>query len=554
MPLNVDVLILLGIGVFGGTVGALLLQRFHIPQVLGYIAVGLIIGEPGFRLIEAETLIRLETINLFALGIIGFLVGGELHRDTFRNQGKQLGAILLGEGLGAFVLVSAAVAAVVFVVSDSWPVAIAAGLVFGAISSATDPASTMNVLWEYRSRGILTTTLIAIVALDDALAMTLYGLGTSGARMLSGEGQGAAWEAAMNVALLFGAVGLGAGMGWILNYVTRWLKRPENVFACAVGALLLVIGVAAVLEMDVILAAMTLGLTLVNLAPRRSRELFHTVRGFANPIYVIFFVLVGARLDVAAMPSWLWIVVAVYVVGRGIGKVGGAWFGARISGAEPVVRKYTGVGLFAQGGIAVGLSIMAGHHLSGTMVVPGLSLGDMIIFGITASTLVVQVAGPPLVRWASARAGELGRDVTEEDVVTSWTVSDAMTRDIEPITLQTPLTEVFRIFAENEHLVYPVVDSDKRLRGIIALDDLKEIVISPDTWPWVLAMDVMVSADDRTSPDAPLADALDFMRQTGVEELPVVTGNGDGRAIGILDQRSVRIRVNEELLRRRQKA
>lgn len=544
------ILIIIGIGVFGGILGATLFQRLHIPQVVGYIVMGLVIGKVGFGIVTPETVESLQTLNLFALGIIGFLVGGELHLDIFRKQGKQLFAILFFEGIGAFLIVGVPVTLIMQMMLNDLPIALATGIVFGAIASATDPASTLNVLWEYRSRGVLTTSLIAIVALDDALAMTLYGLGTTVAQILTGGSASIAEEVFHTGLELGGAVLLGALSGLILNYLMEWFNKPEKIFSGAVGIILLVIGTAAVMNMDVILAAMTLGVTLINLGTKRAEAVFATVRSFADPIYVIFFVLVGARLDVSLMPNWLWGIVALYVVGRSLGKIAGAYLGGRLTNAPVVVQKYAGLGLFAQGGIAVGLSIMAAHHLEGIMINDTLSLSDMIIFGITASTLVLQLTGPPLIKLASKLADELGRDVTEEDVIESWTVSEAMINDVPPITQGTPLTHVFQIFSNYDHIMYPVIDGEKKLKGVISLEGLKGILMDQKTWDWVLATDVMAQVKHKATTDMPLRKAMDIMRDTGAEEIPVV--NSDDQAVGVLGQRSIRIRVNEEVIRRRQ--
>ena len=268
---STGILLILGIGVFGGIIGATIFQRLHIPQVVGYIAMGLLIGDVGLGLVSQDAIRDLESLNLFALGIIGFLVGGELRLDVFRKQGKQLFSILLFEGVAAFVIVGVSVSLIVHAISGDAAVSIAAGVVFGAIASATDPASTLNVLWEYRSRGVLTTTLIAIVALDDALAMTLYGMGTAAAQVLTGGSADIGGQILKTSMELGGAVLLGVVSGYVLRFLARWLKRKEKNFAITVGIILLVIGVCAMLEMDVILAVMTLGVTLINIAPRRSK-------------------------------------------------------------------------------------------------------------------------------------------------------------------------------------------------------------------------------------------------------------------------------------------
>ncbi|HPJ71630.1 MAG TPA: cation:proton antiporter, partial [bacterium] len=397
---DLDILALLGIGAFGGILGARLFQLLRIPQVVGYIAIGVLIGKSGIGLINDDSIATLGTFNLFALGLIGFLVGGELHGATFRKYGRQFSAILVGEGMGAFLLVGIPVTLLCWHFLGNLPLAVASGIVFGSISSATDPASTIDVLWEYRSRGILTTSLVAIVALDDALAMTLYGFGTSIASILTG-GEVSLQAVAGRIAVeLFGAIALGVGMGFFLNPLLRWLRRKEQTLVLALAILLLVIGISSVSGMDIILATMALGVTLTNLAPRRSEELFSLIQMLSKPIYVIFFVLVGARLGIGEMPGWFWLVIAVYVVARSLGKLYGARLGGYVSQAPPTVTRYCGYGLFAQGGVAVGLSIMAAHHLGEIPAGEGLSLGDMIISAVTATTLIVQVIGPSMVKFA----------------------------------------------------------------------------------------------------------------------------------------------------------
>jgi Kef-type K+ transport system membrane component KefB len=544
------VLFILGVAVFGGILGAWLFQRLRIPQVVGYIAIGLLIGESGLRIVTAADVVTMRSLSLFALGIIGFLVGGELQAESFRKYGRQFAAIFLGEGLAAFVLVGISVGLLVQAVSHNVEAALAAGIVFGAIASATDPASTIDVLWEYRSRGVLTTALIAIVALDDALAMTLYGLGTSLAQILT-HGAVSMSSAAMGIIIeLIGAVVLGLVAGFILNFILRWSHQRERSLVIAIGGILLVIGFAAASNMDVILATMTLGVTLVNLAPRRSKELFGIVRSFSSPIYVLFFVLVGARLGIAAMPVWIWALAGIYVLARCAGKMVGAYYAARATGAADSVRKYSGLGLFAQGGVAVGLSIMAGQRLEGIMVTSTMPLGDMVVFGVTATTLIVQIIGPPAVKMAIRLGGEIGRNVTDEDVIASWKVRDVMTGDIAPIAGTSPLREVFQFFSEHDYLVYPVVGPDNRMAGVISLDNLKHALMDQNVWEWVVAYDVMTPPLESVTASMPLKSAMDLMTQIHIEQIPVVDDKTKKTPLGLLDMRKARILIEEEVIRR----
>lgn len=543
-------LAIIGLCVLGGGLGAWVFQKLHVPQVVGYIVIGVLIGESGLRVVQSADILALRPFNLFALGLIGFLVGGELHGSIFKKYGKQFTAILLGEGLLAFFLVGIPCTLIVFLICHSFPIALAAGVVFGAIASATDPASTIDVLWEYRTAGVLTTAIIAIVALDDALAMTLYALGTSAAQMLT-SGTADLGKELLNVCVeLFGSVFLGLGAGFGLNLILRFLPQKERRLGLALGVILLTISAAVVFNMDVILATMAIGILLTNIAPRRSKELFEVIRSFSAPIYILFFVLVGARLGIRNMPPWIWGLVVVYVAMRSLGKWVGSFWGGRISKAEPSVCNYMGLSLFAQGGVAVGLSIMASQHLQGIMVTESMSLGDMIIFTVTATTLVVQLIGPPCTKLAVRMTGEIDRNITEEDVMAEMCVGDAMNPDVQPIPEDLPLSMVLPQFAQRDALVYPVVSREGTVLGVLTFDSLKELLVDSDSWQWLVAGDVMEPVKDRATVQMKLSEVLDDMKLAQIEAIPVLAGDGSEKTEGILDVRYARRRIREELIRR----
>ncbi|MFA7229853.1 MAG: cation:proton antiporter [Victivallaceae bacterium] len=547
---NPGILFILGIGVFGGMLGACFFQKIKFPQVVGYIAIGLLIGEAGFKIVRQVDIVNLKMFNLFALGVIGFLVGGELKLDIFRKYGKQFMAILFGEGILAFLLVGFLSFAVVYTVAGNFTTALAASIVFGAIASATDPASTIDVIWEYRSKGVMTTGIIAIVALDDALAMTLYGLGTSSAQLLTSN-TGSISAAMLKVGIeLFGALILGAIFAFLLMAFLRWLPQPERGLAIAVGMILLVISLAAYYDMDIILSTMMMGFVLTNLCPRRSEELFKLMRSFSIPIYVLFFVLVGARLALGNMPLWLWLIVALYVVGRSVGKMVGAYFGAKMTGSAPAVRKYLGMGLFAQGGVAIGLSIMAAEHLGGIKIVEGMSLGDMIIFVVTATTLIVQFIGPPMVKLAVKLSGEAGRDITEEDVMASMKVSDVIDSETILVKEGDSLTQAMDYFTTNDLLIYPVVNQQGKIKGILTFEALKDVLGDRHTWEWMLVADIMKPLVDCAKPNEQLKEVYDKMYKLKIDQMPVVDAVDQEKAVGMLDIRTIRLKVHSELLKR----
>ncbi|MCF7928609.1 MAG: cation:proton antiporter [Spirochaetales bacterium] len=549
--MHFGLLFILGFCIFGGMFGGYIFQRIKIPQVVGYIAVGLLIGQSGFQLVTAEEIQKLESINLFALGIIGFLVGGELELENFRKYGKQFSSILISEGISAFLLVGASTFAVVwFVAGLPLSAALASAIVFGAIASATDPASTINVLWEYKAAGVLTMSLTAIVALDDALAMTVYGFGTSAVEMITHSDQ-ALWPQIQSVLIeLGGAVGTGIVFALILAALLKMMHEVEKIAVMTIGLVFLIVALSNAAGMDIILASMLFGFGLRNLAPYRSEGMFSFLKNISVVIYVLFFVFVGARIELSAMPLWLWMVVLGYVVFRTIGKWGGAMLGAKISGSEENIRKYLGMGLFSQGGVAIGLSIMAGHHLSHIQVTESASLGELIISGITATTLIVQVLGPPFVKLAITKAGEQNRKITEEDVIAGMSLDDIMITDPVTLTEEMPLGTAIEWFGRNPSDVLPVVDSDGRLTGIFTLDSFKQVISNEETWKWLLVSDTMFSLRDSMmiENDLTAADAYAAMKSTHLDYVVVVGKDEPARLHGLVEMKRIKTAVNEWML------
>lgn len=546
---DLGILLILGIGVFGGILGAWLFQRMKIPQVIGYIAIGLVIGESGLRILQQQNLPSLRPFSYLALAVIGFLVGGELESKIFREHGRRFFGIMLGEGVGAFLIVGLGSGLLLYMMTGNLTAALAGGVVFGAISSATDPASTLDVLWEYRAKGPLTTSLISVVALDDALAMILYTLGTAIAAMLVGSDASFLQMVLSVVQDLGGSTLIGLGTGFMLDAILHRCKSPERSLTVLVGSLLLMAGVCLALHLDVILCAMSAGIVLVNKSPQRSKALFKTVREFAAPIQVMFFVLVGARLRLDGMSAWIWLLVLVYVMGRTAGKYGGSLLGARITGAPDVLRRYVGMGLFAQGGVAVGLSMMASQHLMDVPVLGHLDLGTLVVSTVTATTLIVQVLGPPCVKYAIQKADEAGRNMTEEDLIEELTVSDVLQRDISCLSERDLLSAVFETVSRSRQLSFPVVSHEGACTGVISLNSLKSLFLERDIWAWMIAEDVMVPVRDDVSPEMPLAEALLEMRQLQAEQT-IVRDPATREVLGLFDLRAVQRDLTRRLMSR----
>ncbi len=539
--------LLFGLIILFGAFGARLFQKLHIPQVVGCIVIGIFLGDV-FDLITPKTIESLKPFMMFALGIIGFMIGAELRADVLKKYGRQFFIILFSQGIGAFLLVAVGTSIIAWLILGNVFVSIAMGLVFGAIASATAPAATANVLWEYKTRGPLTAAILAIVALDDALALLLYRGAATGAKALMGTGHSSVFAA---VGVLFGeivgAVILGFLAGVLLYFLLKFVRAEDKILEFALASLLLVVGVSMIPKIDPILPAMVLGITIANLMPRQSRGMFKLIETFSPPIYISFFVLAGAHMQFGKLDFRMVIMIVVYTLFRAAGKMAGSWFGARHSGAPAMVRKYLGICLLPQAGVAIGLAILASHQFAS-------NIGHMLIMVVMTSIFFMEILGPMLVKVGVKKAGEIGMNVTEEDLIKTYKVSDVM--DTEPTNIQQdlPLQQILEIFSTTDSVYYPVIDSESRIVGVITIADIKEMFANQEVAGWLLACDVAESVQDKTTPQKPLEEAIEYMRHYDLESMPVVAGDESDKLVGVLNYHKVLRKISAEVLHRRKTA
>jgi len=396
--MTMNIVLLFGFILITGLAVGRLFEKIGIPQVVGFIVLGVLLGDSVLSLLPVSLLDSFSSLTYIALAFIGFMVGGELKYSVFKKYGKQFFSILLSEGLLAMALVTT--------VTTLWTGNLALGILLGALSSATAPAATVDVLWEYNSKGPLTTTILAIVALDDGLALILYGFAFAFAGVLV-EGGPLNFQVMLLQPLIeiFGALSLGAIIALLLDRILKIFKSADDLLVVNVAAVLLVSGIALYLGFSLILTSMAMGLVLTNLHPDRNEKSFIKVKAFVPPIYIIFFLFVGARLQLGLLPT-MGVLGLLYIVGRTTGKWVGAWLGAWFSGAGNTVRKYLGWALFSQAGVAIGLALDIYQHF-GKYGTAGEALGHTILNIIAATTLVVQIIGPTSVKFAITKAKEI---------------------------------------------------------------------------------------------------------------------------------------------------
>ncbi len=538
-----DSILLLGIAVFFGVLGGKVFQKLRIPQVVGYVTVGLLLGESVFNIISQHSVNAFNPIVNFTLGIIGFVIGSELKGEVFRKYGRSIYLILVSEGILAFF----AVFAVVTLITKE----VYLGLLLGAIASATDPASTVSVFWEYKTRGPLTTTVTSIVALDDGLALILYGLVSVFSKaMITKEHFSLGASIGGPLLEILECFVLGFIGGVILLKIISYVKENDLVNSIALAGVASIVGIAIHLKLDLILSSMVLGATIANIAPRKSEKMFRSIREMTSPLYILFFVIVGASLDIHTFLKVSVITIIVgYLIARSLGKIFGATFGAIISKAKRTVVKYTGICLFTQGGVAVGLAMSIAHNLS-YLGSEGRNVGSVIITVVAATTFVVQLIGPILVKIGATKADEIGRNVTEDDIVKVYKVRDVMRKDFSAIKENAPLAKIIETIKERESYHFPVVDKKGDLIGIISLGNLRSVLAEEQLNQIVLAEDVASPVEKVIYSRQPLNEALEAFNKGELDYLPVVDDKNSRKIIGVVEYHPLIEFINRKLFER----
>jgi len=536
-----QLMLLVGIMMFFGSFGGRVFQRLKIPQVVGYIVIGILIGVSGFAVLGKNTVAALNPISTASLSLIGFLVGAELKIEVIKKYGKQFVGILIGESITPFFVVALLTGSVTYLFTKSLAQSLSFGLILGAICAATAPAATTDVLKEYRTKGPLTTTILGIVAMDDAVALILYAIAaTISAPLLGGNEVSFLSQLGAIAYDIFGSVILGLLFGFILNLILKNIMQNEGrVLGFALGTLFLCTGLCSSLGLDNILSSMFIGFFMTNFAHPKTNVMFRLVEKFTPPIYVLFFVTVGAKLNIWIVTPFIAIIALLYVGGRTLGKTIGSRLGARITHAPETVRKYLPFCLLSQAGVAIGLSIAAGNDFPD-------SIGPQIMLIITATTFIVQILGPICVKYGVTKAGEVGLNVTAEDLMKSARVGDVCIKghhlcrgESYTIVNDTDMVgEIIANFTHHENMNYEVRSTEKetdgKLVGQISIEHLKEALQMGEMGENLLAMDLMEKPKITCTPETPLPEANELFTDYDTDSICVV--DGENRPLGMLEK------------------
>ena len=387
------IIFLLVLMLVGGLACGRLVKKVKLPNVTGYLIAGLILGPSLLNWISADMVSGFSIVSDMALAFIAFSVGGGFSLSYFKKVGKAPIIIAIAESFGAIILVAVVCIVCGFDAKLS--------IMLGAIAAATAPAQTIMVINQYKAKGALTSMLLSVVAIDDAVALIAFGFATTVVQMMSTSNVNVMLSILSPLYQVAVSVVIGGAVALLLKLVLRYFKKKSNRQCILLAAVLGAYYLASLLQGSALLACMAVGAVITNITTEAG-SLLEIADTFTPAIFMIFFVISGAGFEVSALPS-IGLMGVLYLVVRVIGKMLGAWAGGRLTHQESKICTYLGPTLMPQAGVALGLVVAAGA------VVP--AYAPQIRTVILCSTFIYSIIGPSVAKWALQKAGEIQKGV-----------------------------------------------------------------------------------------------------------------------------------------------
>ncbi|MBT4483621.1 MAG: hypothetical protein HOC71_08080 [Candidatus Latescibacteria bacterium] len=395
----------LGMLLFAGYFTGKLAEKIKLPSITGYIIAGLVLGQSLLGMIHQEIAHQLTSVTEIALGIIALTIGGEFYHQKLRKIGSTIFIMIFFEVIGAFILVTTVL---YFVGLD-----IRYALILGAISTATAPAATVIIIRELRARGNFIDFLYGIVAFDDALCVIIFSIIFAlVAPLLSGTGIHSGSSVIIGafhaIKELFLSCLLGLTGGVFLHFSTRKKYKTNEILIISLAVIFLTTSIAIVLNLSLLLANMFLGAILVNLSLKNKR-IFQIIEPITPPVFALFFILAGTELDIKVFSKGIVIVYGlIYILTRFTGKYLGIYISSVLTSAPLNIRKYMGLCLFPQAGVAIGLALFV--QTSPVMNSAPAAVSEFLVLLVNIvlfSIFVNELIGPAISKFGIVKGAEL---------------------------------------------------------------------------------------------------------------------------------------------------
>ncbi len=410
-----QILTTLSIALLSGLLLSRLAKILKLPAVTAYLVAGILVGPyclgalkiSGLGFTSKEDIEAVSILADVALGFIAFSIGNEFRLPQLKKIGKQATIVGIFQAVVTTIVVDVALLLLHLAMPDK--LSLSAALVLGAIASATAPAATLMVVKQYKAKGPVTDILLPVVALDDAVGLILFAVSFGVAKAIK---VGATSIVAILVEPLLEivlSIGLGAAMGFAFSFFEQFFHSRSKRLAVSVGFVILTIGLSMLkfniggvhIGFSSLLVCMMLGTIFCNICDF-SEELMDRVDRWTAPLFVLFFVISGAELELSVFTDLMIVVIGlVYILSRSAGKYSGAYVSSKMAGCEENIVKYLGITLLPQAGVALGMANMAINSVE--LGAEGMLIANITLFAV----LIYELVGPALTKMALLKAGDI---------------------------------------------------------------------------------------------------------------------------------------------------
>lgn len=374
-----------------------LAKKVNLPNVTAYLIAGLIVGPYCLNLFSESMLAGISELTSIALGFIAFSIGGEFKWESLKRVGVKALIITIFQAIAAL----AAVDVVLILCGFDLPLS----LTLGAIATATAPAATLMVVRQYRAQGTMTNTLLSVVAMDDAIGLAAFAISLAMAQSLTSGAAPTVQNMLISPLLEIGlSLVVGAALGTVLSFLLRFFRSRANRLSLMIAAVFAGVALSDCWGLSALLTCMAIGAAMVNLRADSGALIENTDR-WTPPLFMLFFIISGAELDLQVLTT-VGLLGVLYLVARSLGKYFGSALGACVVKSEPKIRKYLGLTLLPQAGVAIGMAQVVIAKLP--------EYGEVIRAVVLCATLVYELVGPVITRVALSRAGEIPADALPE--------------------------------------------------------------------------------------------------------------------------------------------
>ncbi len=406
-----EILIQLSLSLVGGLLLSRLAKKLNLPAVTAYLIAGLLLGPYCIGALQLFSLgfssaAEVESLNIIsqvALGFIAFTIGNEFRLEQLRHMGRQAITVGILQAVITTILVDLALVVLHFI--NPTVISIPSAITLGAIAAATAPAATLMVVRQYKADGPLTRLLLLVVAIDDAVGLVLFSASFGVAAALESGAISLTTVLVEPLVEIVLSLGLGALAGWLLFRVEKYFYSRSKRLSISIGFVLLTVGLSMA-EFEVggihcgfslLLVCMMTGTVFCNICDF-SEELMGRVDSWTAPVFVLFFVLSGAELNLKVLSNPLVLLIgAVYILSRSLGKYVGAYWSCALTNCDDKIKQHLGVTLLPQAGVALGMALTAQQ----------LSDGEIVRSVVLFSVLVYELVGPALTKRSLIAAGEI---------------------------------------------------------------------------------------------------------------------------------------------------